>query len=94
MLNTAAIQQPRAEMDSWPSEEKGSGERPPFTAYLLPSIRGRKHKCECELGRKRALKEPLSRAERAAGQGQLRAGGKTCRFFEKRRIKGVITATV
>lgn len=28
MLNTAAIQQPTAEMDSWPSEEKGSGEDP------------------------------------------------------------------
>lgn len=94
MLNTAAIQQATAEMDSRPSEEKGSGERPPFTAHLVPSIRGRKHERECELDRKRALKGPLSRAERAAGQGQLRSGGKTCRLFEKRGIKGVITATV
>lgn len=75
MLNTAVIQQPTAEKDSWPSEEKGSGERPPFTAHLLPSIRGSKHERECEPGRKRALKAPLSRAERATGQGQLRSGG-------------------
>lgn len=77
-LSFWVIHQPKPGMESRSSEVKGFDKRSSFTAHTVPSITGRKHECECELGREWAFKErvkPLTRVERAAAEGQLWLSG-------------------